>query len=188
VVVSPGAVADSPCQDGPCIGPQGFQCDGPSWTLQSPPTGPLAIVVSDASAKLEVDVADVGTPRTISVVSLANGASPSTPGKVTLAWSPASDAQNGQLWVGQVVFDGGSESEGGTWGWAWYSDEMVVQGPNASVDASDADPPSPSPMDGGPGIFSVSGTTSVAISRCDFPGCTTSVNASPSVAAVWQPY
>jgi hypothetical protein len=191
---------------GSCSGRYEPICRGPQWSLKSPPTGPLAIVVSDSSARFEIDVSDMGTPRTVSVVSLANGAPPSTSGKVTLAWSPASDATRGwnpsanvygmssdQFGVQQISF---VPAVAGTFPELdWYGGGGVLpygvtaQGADVSFGADSAlGSNGARPPPGGQGQFVVSALSYLPTSRCDLPNCVAYLSASPSVAADWQAY
>jgi hypothetical protein len=205
-LLSPGALG-SQCEedsDGACSGKYYATCSGPSWSLTNPPTGPLAIVVHDTSGSVEVDVADMGTPRSVSVSSVTD-ATPGSPGQVTLTWSPAADAIEGwapagnvyamtsdQFGIQNITFTPGPDSTSPAL--EWYGEAggsfpagVMVDGADISFGATTAGG-AHTPGHGGTGTFVVTVESLVPTSRCDLPHCVADFYGSPSVSANWQPF
>jgi hypothetical protein len=219
-VVSPGAVGTACEADwslGLCSGNTYPVCNGPSWSITSPPSGPLTLVIGDSSKTLTFDVADMGTRRAVSVARLvdASDAGAASPGQATLTWTPMADAVDGwapaktnfngytssEFGVTTVVFQG--SVDGGSYEIDWNSsggsfpDNVSAAGANltmsavggfATLNAGTGWVPWPTPGPVVAGTFTVSSTSFVPTARCDLPECIAMFTTAVSTAATWKPF
>jgi hypothetical protein len=179
-------------------------CVGPQWSLANPPAGPLSIVVRDRSRSYELDVGDMGSPRTIAVARSSDGTT-GRPGAVTLTWSPASDATG---WTGAPDIDGmmsgiylvsfhPADAYEPYMSLSWQSQGaslppgVTATGPDITADARSATlglNGGNVPFPGGPGVFSVVASSLVRPTRCDWRSCRADVQAIAAVQAEWRPF
>lgn len=209
---SPGAVVQGCVENdfsGMGCAAYGNVCTSPSWSLVSPPSGPLSIVIEDSSQTLDIEAADMGTPRTLTVST--SNAGQGDAGVAQLAWVPAQDAEGWdpqtpppgylssdfgptQVTYASTMADGGSE----TLSWFVTNPGFTVNGANIQVQASqavgDCNPlcqlASTLPWSSGqPGTFSATATSLVPVTTCALSQCTATFSGSAdSSPTSWIPF